>query len=290
MKKEIIEFNLNNKNYPYLLKETENAPKTLFVRGALPLQDDICVAIVGTRKATSNGRLIAKKIASELVEAGVVVVSGLALGIDTAAHEGAISGGGKTIAVLGNGLNQIYPASNENLARRIIESGGGLISEYSPEIPSYPSNFLERNRIISGLSVATIVVEAPARSGSLATARNALEQNREIFVVPGPANHLNYQGSHQLIRDGARLAVSGKEILEDLGISIKKKINDLATIKSLTKEEKSVFDIIKSSSRPLSVDKIAELCNIEVRLINQYLSFLMIKGLIKESNRGYLCV
>lgn len=290
MKKKIVEFNFNTEEYPFLLKEIPNAPKSVFVKGILPSREDVCVAIVGTRKVTANGRLIAKKIASELAEAGIVVVSGLALGIDTAAHEGAILGGGKTIAVLGNGLNYIYPASNENLANRIIESGGGLVSEYSPEIPSYPSNFLERNRIISGLSVAIVVVEAPIRSGSLSTARHALEQNREVFVVPGPANHFNYQGSHQLIRDGARLAVSGKEILEDLGVFVKKSAKDTEIAQGLTQEEKTVFDIIKSSSKPLSIDKIAELCNIEVRLINQYLSFLMIKGLIKESNQGYLCI
>lgn len=290
MKKEIVEFNFNTEEYPFLLKEIPNAPKSIFVKGVLPIQGEVCVAIVGTRKATANGRLIAKKIASELAEAGVVVVSGLALGIDTAAHEGAILGGGKTIAVLGNGLNQIYPASNENLAKRIIESGGGLISEYSPEIPSYPSNFLERNRIVSGLSVAIVVVEAPIPSGSLSTARYALEQNREVFVVPGQANHFNYQGSHQLIRDGARLVVSGKEVLEDLGISGNKKSKELKIIQELTEEEKTVFDIIKSSSRPLSIDKISDLCNIETRLINQYLSYLMIKGLIKESSQGYLCI
>ncbi len=203
--------------YPALLKEIPNAPKMFYLLGELPPDDLIKIAIVGTRKASSAGRRFAKELAQKLAEYGAVIVSGLAMGIDTAAHEGAILAGGKTIAVLANGLDTIYPAQNENLAKKILDYGGAIISEYPPQTPSFPNQFLERNRIVSGLSIATIVIEAPERSGSLVTARLAAEQGREVFIAPGSIDNPNYRGSHQLIRDGARLVTSIEDIMEDLG-------------------------------------------------------------------------
>lgn len=215
---------LGDKSYPRLLKEISNPPKELFVRGStvlttggeLPATEKIHVAIVGTRKATSEGRILAKKIARQCAEKNWVVVSGLAMGIDTAAHEGALAGGGETIAVLGCGVDTIYPAQNENLANKILDGHGGIISEYTHGTPALPHQFLERNRIVAGLSIATIVIEAPAKSGAIVTARLAAEYGREVFVFPGMANHPQYHGSHALIRDGARLVNSFEDILEDL--------------------------------------------------------------------------
>ncbi len=175
---------------------------------------------MGTRKATSQGRFIAKEIAKKLSEMGMVIVSGLAMGIDTAAHEGALAGAGRTIAVLACGLDNIYPRQNENLAKKIIGTGGAVISEYPVGTEAFKNQFLERNRIVSGLCIATIVVEAPRESGALVTARLAAEQGREVFVFPGPTNHPNYHGSHKLIRDGARLVSSIDDILEDLNSEI----------------------------------------------------------------------
>ena len=212
---EIRKIKIDDKKYPSLLKEIQNPPKEIFVRGTLPGADKICIAIVGTRKATSEGRVLAKKIAKLCAEKSWVVVSGLAMGIDTAAHEGALEGEGETIAVLGCGADSIYPAQNENLGRK-IEQHGAIISEYPNGTPALPHRFLERNRIVAGLSVATIVIEAPAQSGALVTARLASESGREVFVFPGSAGHPQYRGSHALIRDGARLVNSFEDIMEDL--------------------------------------------------------------------------
>ena len=286
----MLNVGLKDKNYPRLLKEITDPPEILYILGSLPDENLPKIAIVGTRKATANSCLIARKISKELSEAGMIVVSGLAMGIDTAAHEGAVSAKTKTIAVLGNGLNTIYPAQNQNLAKKIIEFGGAIISEYSPDEPAYPVNFLRRNRIISGLSIATVVVEAPLRSGSLVTARLALEQGREVFVVPGPANSFNYAGSHLLIRDGARLVASAKEILEDLNLQpLELPKKTAAPIKlELTAEEKAVFDIIRNNGKPLNIDKITNLSKLEAQTVSQTITFLIMKSLIKETARGYI--
>lgn len=296
--KEMETINIADKTYPRLLKEISDPPATLFILGNLPDETAPKIAIVGTRKATEQGRRFAKNLAKELSEAGIVIVSGLAMGIDTACHEGAVATGARTIAVLGNGLNKIYPAQNENLAKKILELNGAIISEYSPDEPAYPTHFLERNRIVSGLSIATIVMEAPLRSGSLVTARLALEQNREVLVTPGPADHFNYKGSHLLIRDGARLITSAQDVLEDLRLTENKSFNaaqskpekntdEIASFK-LTDAEKTIFDIIKKNSQPLKIDKIAELAKLEIQTLNQIITILTLKGITKETAKGYI--
>ncbi len=207
-----------DEKFPPLLREIPWPPSALYFRGAFPKNEEVCVAVVGTRKATSQGILFARKVGRELAEAGLVVVSGLALGIDAAAHKGALEGSGKTIAVLAQGLDQIYPRQNEALGREILAHGGALISEYPIGSPSYPGRFLERNRIVSGLCRGVVVIEAGERSGALATARFGLEQNREIFVVPGPVTHPNYAGSHALIKSGAMLITDTSDVLTALNI------------------------------------------------------------------------
>lgn len=280
-KKIIKKINLKDSDYPSLLREIPDPPAVLYVLGELPDEKLPRLAIVGTRKATSSGCLIAKALAKELSEAGFIIVSGLAMGIDTAGHEGVVASRGKTVAVLGNGLNGIYPRLNKNLAEKILELGGAVISEYPPTEPAFPSNFLARNRIVSGLCLGTIVVEAPERSGSLVTARLALEQNREVFVVPGPANHPNYAGSHQLIRDGARLIVSAKDILADLNI------NPPVPEKKFSLEEESVLKIFLKNKKALSIDKIIELTKLDSQTVNKTVAFLIIKGIIKEALGQY---
>ncbi|HDY73459.1 MAG TPA: DNA-protecting protein DprA [Candidatus Jorgensenbacteria bacterium] len=202
--------------YPYLLREITSPPSPLYYRGRLPERSEPLIAIVGTRKATARGKLFAKRLAQELAERRITVVSGLALGIDGAAHEGALLGGGKTIAVLANGLDSIYPREHRELAVRLLEQQGCIVSDYVLGTPPLPNQFLERNRIISGLCVAVVVVEAPARSGALSTARHAADQGRDVFVVPGPAESEYYRGSHALIRDGARLITTASDIFDDL--------------------------------------------------------------------------
>ncbi|MEK7212098.1 MAG: DNA-processing protein DprA, partial [Patescibacteria group bacterium] len=176
-------------SFPPLLREIPLPPFGIYVRDALPEPDGKTIAIVGTRRATPGGKETATRFGAELSNAGINIVSGLAFGIDAAAHTGALQTKTPTFAVLANGLDTIYPRTHESLAKRIIENGGGLISEYPLGAPSWPYRFLARNRIVSGLAQGVIIIEAPIDSGAMATARFALDQNREVLVVPGPINH-----------------------------------------------------------------------------------------------------
>jgi len=284
----IKQVSLAEENYPSLLKEISGPPKEIFYLGDFldsSLMSSPKVAIVGTRKATALGRAIAKDMAQKFAQKGIVVVSGLAMGIDTASHEGALAGNGKTIAVLACGLDSIYPRQNENLARGIIENGGAVISEYPAGTEAFKNHFLERNRIVSGLSIATIVIEAPRESGALVTARLAAEQGREVFVAPGPINHPNYFGSHKLIRDGARLINSIEDIFEDLGMEFNTE-NSVAAA-GLNDEERIIFEAIFNCGKNAKVDKIIELVRLEPQKVNQILALLVIKGIIKETGGGY---
>ncbi len=277
--------------YPSLLKEIPGAPNEIFYMGHLPEVNEIMVAIVGTRKATHNGLTLAKEIGRDLAQENIVVVSGLAFGIDSAAHEGALFNNGKTIAVLPNGLDLIQPRSHYGLAQKILNQDGCIISEFSENRPYYKGQYLERNRLISGLCIAMVIVEAPIRSGALSTARHALEQGREVYVVPGPANHPNYEGSHFLIRNGARLVTKAEDILEDLNIepqtSADVSTNSAKsgiTHNNLGKEEKLILETIKNNKHPVSVDKIIEMTKLEPNIANQKLTFLILEGLVEERN------
>jgi DNA processing protein len=276
-------------DYPKLLKEIADPPFPLYFMGALPSANDVNIAIVGTRKASHEGLLVAKQIGNELAKAGAVVVSGLALGIDGAAHEGAVSAGARTIAVLATGLDSIYPRTHENLAHSILEKNGGIISEYIAGTPALPNQFLERNRLISGLCIATVVIEAPIHSGALVTAKFALEQGRELFVVPGPSNHPNYKGSHMLLRNGARLATNAREILEDLEDAIANYQLTLPLPKRREPEidvenefDSLIISAFKNASDPLTVDNLTENTKLELHIVNQRLTFLILRGIIEE--------
>lgn len=275
--------------YPDLIKEIPDPPKEIFYLGDFlnkSLVEEPKIAIVGTRKATAYGRAIAKEMAQEFAKRGITVVSGLAMGIDTAAHEGALLGKGKTIAVLACGLDSIYPRQNENLAKKIVETGGAIISEYPAGTEAFKNQFLERNRIVSGLSAATVVIEAPEQSGALVTARLAAEQGREVFIVPGPMNHLNYLGSHKLVRDGAILISGVEDIFEDLGWNFGK--TNVNFLDDLNAEEKIIFEIIKQVGLPVGIDKIVEITRLESNIVNQKLTNLIIRGFIKEIGGKYI--
>lgn len=286
----ISEITLGDEDYPLLLKEIAVPPSPLYFLGELPKASDVLVAIVGTRKASRDGLLLAKQIGCDLAKAGVVVVSGLALGIDGAAHEGAVLSGGRTIAVLATGLDSIYPRAHENLARKILDLGGGILSEYSRGTPALPHQFLERNRIVSGLCIAAVVVEAPRRSGALATARFALEQGRELFVAPGPVSHRNYEGSHALLRNGARIVTSAADILEDLeniianhqlSLPISPKNESSLTFKD--EKDALIAGAFQKDSQPLTVDKLAEMTNLEPYTVNERLTFMILDGIVEET-------
>lgn len=202
-------------DFPEAIRSLNDCPAMLFVKGRIEPIDRLAVGVVGSRRSTHYGRRMAEKLSTSLARSGMTVISGLARGIDEAAHRGALNGGGRTLAVLANGLAQIYPPEMEPLARDIIKNGA-LISEMPMGHPPMAELFIRRNRIISGLSLGVVVVEAALRSGSLSTARHAMEQNREVFAVPGPADSLTSQGCHRLIRDGAKLVESVTDIIEEL--------------------------------------------------------------------------
>jgi len=204
----------DDQRYPAQLKEISNPPLLLYVQGDISLLTTPQVAIVGSRNSTPYGQEKAYQFARELVQSGFTVTSGMALGIDGLAHQGALDSDGKTIAVLGTGLNNIYPKRHNKLAQQIIESGL-LVSEFWPDSPAIPSNFPRRNRIISGLSLGVLVVEASQRSGSLITARYANEQNRELFALPGSIDNSQACGCHHLIQQGAKLVINSADIIEE---------------------------------------------------------------------------
>lgn len=206
---------LEDPDYPAALKTIADPPLALYVRGTLAEADAVAVGLVGTRRASVYGLMCAEQLAADLAGRGVTVVSGLARGIDAAAHQGALRASGRTIAVLGSGLARLYPAEHAELAGRIAASGA-VISEYPMEAPPLAQQFPRRNRLISGLSLGIIVVEAARRSGALITADCALEQGREVFAVPGPMRAVTSQGTHHLLKQGARLVTSVDDILEEL--------------------------------------------------------------------------
>ena len=296
MKYKIQTIPLKDPLYPPLLKEIPQPPQKLYFIGKLPAANLPTLAIVGTRKATSEGKIIAKQIAKDLAKQGIVIVSGLALGIDGAAHEGTLAGQGKTIAVLANGLDTIYPRQHISIAQEILNSNGAIVSEYSQGTPSLPNQFLARNRIISGLSLGIIIIEAPIHSGSLVTAKHALDQGREVFVIHGPPNHQNYKGSHMLLRHGARLVSNAEDILEDLDLTnfsslpaVARSVNEgaeegLPFPQKNEEKDNPVFNIIRQSKKLIDVDKIIEITKLESRVINQQLTFLLLEGKIEEIN------
>ncbi len=273
--------------YPALLLQIPDPPPFLYVLGSLAgLNKNL--AVVGSRNATAYGISTAKRLSRDLASIGITIVSGLAVGIDSAAHKGALMGGGKTIAVLGSGLERIYPAENRKLFYRIAENGA-VISEFSLKTEPEAHNFPVRNRIISGISFGTIVVEATKRSGSLITARLAAEQNREVFAVPGSIRSFKSTGTHTLIKQGAKLVEHARDILEELVHIIDTPVQDDGNIQTslskkrihLTDEESKVFNILEDY--PLHIDNIVRKLKIEPGKLSSILLQLELKGVVSQS-------
>jgi DNA processing protein len=268
--------------YPRLLREIPSAPYIIYMKGEYDLNSAPMISIVGSRKYTSYGSQVATAFAKDLAAAGLAVVSGMALGIDSIAHRGSLDGGGKTVAVLGGSLDDknIYPRNNFNLSREIIEQGL-LLSDYPVETPAgIPGNFPARNRIIAGLSLGTLVVEAGEKSGTLITADLALEFNREVFAVPGSIFSSQSIGTHNLIRGGAKIVTGVKDILEELDLNrLEEKVAPIAKITE-TKEEEILLKIL--SNDPLHIDKISKMSKLETSVISATLSIMEIKGWIKN--------
>jgi len=269
---------LEDKNYPKLLKEIKNPPKVLYCRGEV-LPKENCFAIVGTRRCSTYGKEIALEIAGDLAETGLTIVSGLAPGIDTFAHQAAVERGKRTIAVLGTGIDEksIYPTSNIKLARKILETSGYLISEYPPGTPGSKFTFPQRNRIISGLSLGVLVVEAKDKSGALITAQWAKKQGRKIFAVPGPIHSSNSKGPNKLIKEGAKLVESANDILVELKLPKKAVIKEII---GETKEEQLILNTLKEGS--LYIDKIIEKTKLPTAIVTSTLAILEINGKIRN--------
>jgi DNA processing protein len=277
-------------DYPASLQNIPDPPALLYMKGRLEPRDQLAIAIVGSRRATPYGLRIAERLAGALARTGFTVVSGLARGIDAAAHRAAIKAGGRSIAVLANGLASVYPPEHEDLARALLECGG-LLSEMSMEQGPVAGLFTQRNRIISGLSLGVVVVEATARSGSLSTARHAVEQNREVFAVPGPVDSLSSRGCHRLIRDGARLVETVDDILEELGPLIgeirtdpgEPPVRHPAEL-ALTDQERSLLGQLDDN--PTGVDELISRTNMTAGQVLATLSVLEVKRLVKRVPGG----
>lgn len=263
--------------YPLLLKEIYQPPSLLYIKGSL-IGMEKAIAIVGSRKCTSYGRAVAEKFAQELSRNGITVVSGGARGIDTSAHRGALRSG-KTVAILGCGVNVVYPPENRVLFSEIVEHGA-LISEYPPGTPPIGGNFPARNRILSGICQGTLVVEAARNSGSLITAELALEQNREVFSIPGSIYSLSSEGTHRLIQAGAKLVHSPEDVLEDLNIK-KSASPTLYNDVSLNDIEQKILSLLVVDA-PKSLEKICEAAEISWSEASLVLIEMELKGFVKQ--------
>ena len=273
---EIFQINLSDYDYLRDLPHIPDPPKKLFIRGKLPAKRVKTVAIVGTRKPSAYGREIATKIASECAKNGIVVVSGLALGIDSIAHRAAIDSGGKTIAVLANGVDKIYPRSHEDLGQKILQTNGAILSEYPNNTPARPWQFLARNRIVSSLADAVVIIEAASRSGTLSTANHALDQGKEIFAVPGNITSPLSAGCNQLIKNGANPLTSVEDLLDFLIPNRFEKQTQL--FKGDTSEENVILEFL-SKNGTTSSDTIIKQTKLSASEFNQAITMLELKGL-----------
>ena len=281
--KDINIITIEDNNYPKLLKEIADPPHVLYVRGDLsPKLFKKSIAVVGSRKMTNYGREVTEILVRDLVSAGFTIVSGLAYGVDSYAHRVTIGNGGQTVAVLGGGVDRVYPRENESLAREIEKGHGAVISEFPLGMDSMPGNFPARNRIISGLSMGVLVTEAGDKSGSLITAGQAGEQGREVFAVPGPIHSKLSQGPYALIKQGAKLVSNVNDILEELKFSgIKSQEKE---IKGDNEEENKILELIKSGTA--HVDQITRKTGIPASKVGSTLSLMEIKGKVKSLGSG----
>lgn len=268
--------------YPRLLREIHNPPIVLYVWGTLLERDQHAMGVVGSRKTSHYGLECAKKLSYQLAYAGMTVVSGLARGIDTAAHQGALAAKGRTVAVLGSGLNQLYPAENRGLAEKIVESGA-VVTEFSMEVKPDVQSFPMRNRIVSGWTFGTLVVEAGLSSGALITAAQAIDQGRSVYAVPGPIDRPTSAGSNRLIQQGAKLVMSANDMLEDMQTLFPERPQltpSSPRADLLGTEERAVYDAIRDSETP--IDEIITKCRLPTSTVSSTLLTLEMKRLVKQ--------
>ncbi|MDP8184603.1 DNA-processing protein DprA [Phocoenobacter skyensis] len=292
---------LFDETYPFLLRQISTAPPLLFFKGDQAVLSEPQIAIVGSRDYSHYGEYWAKHFSSELVKNNIVVTSGLAIGIDGFCHQQVVKEKGKTIAVLGSGLNKTYPARHKKLSEQILEQGGALVSEFFPNQPPLAENFPRRNRIISGLSLGTLVVEATIKSGSLITARYALEQGREVFAVPNSVQDPYAQGCHQLIKEGALLVDCVEDILNAIERQfqpttkpvIQNTLFENSKVENFAKNDPNLTAcqqqiLSKLSLEPISADDLAEACEMSIETLLIELLTLELEGIVKQVSGGYV--
>lgn len=313
---------LENRYYPNQLKEIKKAPKRLYIEGNKKLLESNIISIVGSRICSEEGEKITEKFVKELVKKNIVIASGLAIGIDTIAHKATLKNGGKTIAVLPSGLNKIFPPENFKLYQEILQKDGLIISEYYPNEEANAKRFLERNRIVSGISLGILIVEAKYRSGTSVTARLAKEQGKEVFAIPHNLENKNGIGTNNLIKKGiAKLVTSSEDILKAIEviesekksekksenknswkiklklyknnisekkiyIKINKKVQKLKELES--KNYKEIYELIYNKIN--TADEICKYTNKEIKEINEKLLMMEIEGFIKKTSGGYKCI
>jgi DNA processing protein len=266
--------------YPPRLLEIHNAPPVLYVRGEILPQDEWAVAVVGTRSGTRYGRQMVAEFAGDLGRSGITVVSGLARGIDSLAHRATLRAGGRTIAVLGSGIDIIYPSEHRDLASKIAERGA-VVTEYPLGTKPEAGNFPPRNRIISGLSLGTLVVEAGKRSGALITADYALEQGREVFALPGSATSGKSEGTNRLIQEGAaKLVLSVQDVLEELNLTLVERHQEVRTFVPEDEREASILKHV--STEPIHVDDIGQRTSLPISEVTSTLALMELKGMVRQ--------
>ncbi|MBI2797834.1 DNA-protecting protein DprA [Candidatus Saccharibacteria bacterium] len=276
----IQEVDYKSKYFPPLLRDIASVPKKLYVRGQIP--ELPMITVVGTRKPSDYGRQQTYRIAHDLAKAGFCIVSGLAYGLDAVAHKAALDAKGKTIAVLGNSIDSIYPAGNQKLGEQILEQGGAIISEYEPGLATQKFNFPARNRILAGISLGVIITEADAKSGTLITANFALTNNRYVFAVPGNITSPRSAGPNNLIKHGAHAITDATDVLDLLGLQsglLKK-----PTVKADSKEEAQILDILAEHS--CSTAELIDTTGLEAAQVATILSLMEITGKIRSMGAG----
>ena len=269
-----------DERYPARLAEIYDPPPVLYVKGDLDSPETPAVAIVGTRGATSYGKMAAEQLARGLAAAGVTVVSGLAMGVDSAAHRGALEGGGRTLAVLGNGLDRVYPSNNIRLSQQIADQGA-LVTEFPLGTKPDATNFPRRNRIISGLSSGTLVVEAGERSGALITAAFAADQGRDVLAVPGSIFSPASRGTNNLIRDGATPVTSVEDVLAELAPSRVARQLTVEDILPLDETERVLLNVL--TAEPLHIDEIAREAALPMSIVSATLAMMELKGVVRQT-------
>ncbi|HUU63985.1 MAG TPA: DNA-processing protein DprA [Dehalococcoidia bacterium] len=273
---------IKDEAYPSRLKEIYDPPPVLYIRGNLAPEDDWCLAVVGTRRPTYYGREVAEQIVGDLARNRITIVSGLAKGIDATAHRAALDSGGRSIAVFGCSLDIVYPREHVKLARQIMENGA-LISEFPLGTTPRRENFPLRNRIMSGLSLGVLVVEAGEVSGALITAGHALEQNREVFAIPGSVLSAVSRGTNRLIQEGAKLVSGANDILEELNLTMAVQQIEVKEIVPATETESIILQILRNlSPEPTHIDEVGHQSRLPIATVSSALSMMELKGMVKQ--------